>query len=320
MTRRAPSRRQVLLGGVAIAAASSLVRPARAASSYALNPFEVAGGVWMIEGAQESLDAANGGAICNIVLLETDAGAVIVDTGSTARFGAALRAFADQRLGGVAAVFNTHHHPDHWLGNQAFADRPIKALADSKAAAEANGPDYATALYAILGNWMTGTAPHPPAQAVAPGPVVIGGRALRLIEEAGHTGADLAILDEETGTLVAGDLLFLDRAPSFPDADIAAWKRALERLADLNPAGAVPGHGPLDRTGAALAQTRAYLEGFEDRMKRAAARGLSPMEAILAGPMPEFAAMGANPEEYHRSVVQRWTDYESEALPVVGGA
>lgn len=53
----------------------------------------------MIEGAQESLDAANGGAICNIVLLETDAGSVIVDTGSTARFGAALRAFADQRLG-----------------------------------------------------------------------------------------------------------------------------------------------------------------------------------------------------------------------------
>lgn len=44
------------------------------------------------------------------------------------------------------------------------------------------------------------------------------------------------------------------------------------------------------------------------------------MEAILAGPMPEFAAMGANPEEYHRSVVQRWTEYESEALPVVGGA
>ena len=320
MTRRAPSRRQVLLGGVAVAAASSFVRPARAASSYALTPFEVAGGVWMIEGAQESLNAANGGAICNIVLLQTDAGAVIVDTGSTARFGTALREFADQRLGGVATVFNTHHHPDHWLGNQAFADRPIQALGASKAAAEANGPDYVTALYAILGNWMTGTAPHPPAQTVAPGAVSIGGRALRLIEETGHTGADLAIFDEQTGTLVAGDLLFLDRAPSFPDADIAAWKRALERLADLNPAGAVPGHGPLDRTGAALAQTRAYIEGFEDRMKRAVTRGLSPMEAILAGPMPEFAAMGANPEEYHRSVVQRWTDYESEALPVVGGA
>ncbi|WP_240643660.1 quinoprotein relay system zinc metallohydrolase 1 [Paracoccus siganidrum] len=320
MTGLRPTPRPTRRGVLAAGAAALALRPAVALSpADPASPVEVADGVWMIEGAAQSFARTNGGAICNIVLLATPEGAVVVDTGSNARQGAALRQLADQKFGGVAAVVNTHHHPDHWLGNQAFADRPILALPQSRALQAENGQGYSDNLYRILGSWMNGTAFMPATADAAPGPLVIGGRALRLIAMSGHSQADLLLLDQATGTLVAGDMLFLDRAPSFPDAAIADWLAGLDRIAAIGAGGVVPGHGPFHRSSAALAQTRAYLRAFAGRMARASGLGLAPAEAIHAGPMPEFASLGANPEEYRRAVVQRWRDFESDALPVIGG-
>ncbi|MFT3689824.1 MBL fold metallo-hydrolase [Paenirhodobacter sp.] len=252
--------------------------------------------------------------------METGAGAVIVDTGSTAAMGAEIRAFAEQHLGGVAAVLNSHNHPDHWFGNAAFEDRPTLALPQTQALCARNAPDYAESLYAILGAWMTGTKAVPPAQPLTAGTMEFGGRALRLLPLAGHTPADLVLIDERTGTLIAADLLFLDRAPSFPDADAATWLAALDVLERLDISGTLPGHGPFHRSNAALVQTRAFLRATDARLRQAAEAGLSPVEAMAAGPVPEFATLGANPEEYIRTVAQRWGDYEIEALPVIGGA
>lgn len=307
-------RRTLLKAALAGTASLTLPLPARAARSYSFAPTEVANGVWLIEGAQESFARTNGGAIANTVLIESNQGAIVIDTGSTARMGAEIRAFADQGLAGVAATLITHHHPDHWFGNATFADRPILALGATTAQARQNAQGYSDALYNILGPWMSGTTPVPPTGEAAAGSSVIAGRNLSLLPLGGHTEADLAVIDTTTGTLIAGDLLFLDRAPSLPDADLPTWFRALDTLSALQPAGTIPGHGPYHRSSAALAQTRAYLTATEARLTQAAGLGLTRAEAMAAGPVPEFAGLGANPEEYHRSVIQRWSDYEHRAL------
>ncbi|MBK4217665.1 quinoprotein relay system zinc metallohydrolase 1 [Paracoccus caeni] len=313
----APTRRQLLAG----AAATLLPIPAFASTSsrFGFAPVEVANGIWMIEGAREVFSRENGGAIVNIAFIETPQGAVVVDTGSNLSMGQEIRAFAEERLGGVALVVNTHHHPDHWFGNAAFDDCRIVALEETISTCTQYAQDFAESLYAILGSWMRGTNTRPGDSPMQGGEARIGGRSMRFIALSGHTQADLAILDEETGTLIAGDLLFLDRAPSLPDADFAAWNAALDELQALAPSGTVPGHGPFDRTDQALVQTRAYLTATRARLDQAAALGLSPIEAMSAGPVPEFAGLGANPEEYLRSVVQRWADHETEALPLIGG-
>lgn len=325
--RTAPriDRRRLMLNGAAglgtaLLAPLAAGAPAMArAQDYRLNPSEIADGVWLIEGARESFGPGNGGAICNIVMLASDAGAVVIDTGGTARHGAALRAFADQRLGGVAASINTHHHPDHWFGNQAFSDAPIHALPASAGLQAEQAQPLAEGLYRILGPWMSGTAPSPATHEARPGLMRIGGRALDLMALSGHSQADLALMDRATGTLIAGDLLFLDRAPSFPDARPQEWRDALARLAQLPSALIVPGHGPAARDSRAFVQTRAYLDAFEARLSRASGLGLAPAEALAAGPAPDFAELGANPEEYQRAVIQRWRDYETEALTPIGG-
>lgn len=310
------TRRQTLLG----AAAALLPVAAMAAPEYRLDPRQVADGVWLFEGAQDSIARGNGGAICNVAMLETPQGAIVVETGGTLRHGAALRAFADQRLGGVVAALNTHHHPDHWFGNGAFADRPIHALPGCIAAQKAGAQALSDGLYRILGSWMQGTAPLPATAAVEGGDLTLGGRVLSVMALSGHTPADLALIDGPTGTLIAGDLLFLDRAPSFPDADIAVWRAALSRLGGLPVTGTIPGHGPFHRDSRAVAQTLAYLDTFAARMDAAANLGLTPAEALSAGPMPAFAHLGANPAEYRRATVQQWRHHEISALPVIGGS
>lgn len=184
------TRRQTLMGAVA----ALLPVPALAAPEYRLKPKLVTDDVWLFEGAQDSIARGNGGAICSIVLLETPQGAIVVDTGGTACHGAALRAFADQRLGGVVASLNTHHHRDHWFGNQAFLDRPIHALPGTIAAQRAGAQALSDGLYRILGSWMQGTAPLPATTPVA-GDLTIGGRGLTIMALSGHTQADLALID-----------------------------------------------------------------------------------------------------------------------------
>lgn len=312
------SRRQ-LLAGAAVAAAlprTAAAQPRR----YGLTPVEVAAGLWMIEGKREVFSRENGGDIVNVALLSTDQGALVIDSGSTAAMGAEIRAFADQRLGGLLATVNTHHHPDHWFGNAPLADRPVLALAATAATCGEFAQDYAETLYSILGSWISGTRTLPATGTVEAGPRVFGGRSLRMLPLAGHTSADLAILDEATGVLIAGDLVFLDRAPSLPDADFATWLSALDQLDALGRIAVLPGHGPFHRAGEGIAQTRAYLTATRDRLRLAAELGLTPVEAMAAGPVPEFAGLGANPEEYLRSVVRRWGAEETGVLPIVGGA
>ncbi|MEM9788303.1 MAG: quinoprotein relay system zinc metallohydrolase 1 [Pseudomonadota bacterium] len=309
------NRRTVLKTGLACATVT-MSMPA-VAKTYGLAPKQIDAGVWLIEGAQDSFAPSNGGAICNIVLLETTDGAIVVDTGSTAKMGASIRAFADEQLGGVAMTLITHNHPDHWFGNLAFKDRPILSLPACAAQCDRNAEGYSEALYHILGSWMSGTTPVIPQGTLEGGDITVGGRRLTLVPMSGHSDADLVIIDPATGVLIAGDLLFLDRAATFPDADVPTWLNALDQLQGLNFEGVVPGHGAFHRSSAALVQTRNYLVATDARLRLAAELGLSPMEAMIAGPVPGTETLGANPEEYRRSVVQSWTGYEQKALPLV---
>jgi quinoprotein relay system zinc metallohydrolase 1 len=312
-----PSRRAALAGAAALCALRAPVFAA-ARSPYDLTPVEVADGVWMIEGATEYFSPENGGAIVNVAFIETDAGAVLIDTGPSRRYGEALRtAMAARAPQGVAAVLMTHHHPDHWFGNQAFADRPIHALGATREGAEAHGGAYAEAMYRLVGDWMRGTEPLPPAMALEGPELTVGGRALLLLPLGGHTAADLAVLDRRTGTLVAGDLAFLNRAPTTPDADLARWRASLTEIEALGAGAIVPGHGPFDRTGDSLRQTRAYLDWLEATLTAAANGGLSMAEAGAAALPAEFAAMGAQPREFARSVSHLYPALERAALPTL---
>ncbi|KAK0349686.1 hypothetical protein LTR94_032089, partial [Friedmanniomyces endolithicus] len=157
-------------------------------------------------------------------------------------------------------------------------------------------------MYRLLGDWMRGTDLVLPSKVIGQGDEDFGGRTLRLLALSGHSGADLALLDSQTGLLLGGDLIFHDRAPSTPTADLAKWRGSLDQLKALPHKGVLPGHGPFDAGGmAAIDQTRDWIGWLEATLTQAVRDGLDMVEAGEL-PIPDrFATMAAARYELQRS-------------------
>ncbi|AQV97176.1 MBL fold metallo-hydrolase [Cupriavidus necator] len=286
---------------------------------YRLAPRGIAAGVWLIEGASADFAPANGCNIINTAFIDTGDGVVVINTGPSRLYGEQQRqAIASVTGAPVRLVLNLNQHPDYFFGNQAYADVGGSALPGTLDGARREGAAYADNLYRMCGDWMRGTESVPPAHALAPGPLTIGRHTLELVSLDGHTDADLVVLDRGAGVVFAGGLVFRQRIPTTPHADIGRWLASLERLqALLDESGArllIPSHGPALGGTDAIAQTRGYLQWLDTRLREAAAQGRDLAE-VMAMPVPEpFAHWGAMPAEYLRNVTHLYPAREEAAL------
>ncbi|HEY5762006.1 MAG TPA: quinoprotein relay system zinc metallohydrolase 1 [Rhodocyclaceae bacterium] len=297
----------------------ALVAAANPASAedlqYRLQPRQVAADTWVIVGATEDFSMQNGGDIVNTAFIDTGDGVVVIDSGSTRRYGLALRAaIATVTPEPIREIWITHHHPDHFLGNQAFADMPIGALAETARGIRAEGGAFLDNIYRLTGDWAKGTEIHAPETMLAAGHRPIGRHRFRLLALSGHTAADLAVFDETTGVLFAGDLAFHDRAPTTPHAAIGDWQVSLDTLAALPFSLLVPGHGEPTSDDKPLRQTRRWLQWLDQTLRQAAADGLDAAE-VLAQPMPDdLARLPLARRELERSIAHLFGGLEARAV------
>ncbi len=234
----------------------------------------------------------------------------------TRRFGEQLRsAIASVTDKPVVRVFNSHAHPDHFLGNQAFADVPVSALAATAEQIRQNGDTFATSLYDLTGDWMRGTEVSVPGEIQQAERLIVGGHRLRLLAFEGHTGADLVLLDETTGVLFAGDMVFYQRALTTPQTPgLAHWMGELQQLATLSFSLLVPGHGPLDTDHQAIPEMTAYLHWLDATLSRAAEEGLTMNEVMVLPIDPRFGDISLTRYELGRTVAHLYPDYEDAAF------
>ena len=295
---------------------------AQAALDYRLEPREIAAGVWLLEGSTDNFASENGGNIVNTGFIVGDDGVLVIDTGPSRRYGEAMRqAIARVTDKPVREVLLTHHHPDHVLGNQAFADSRIAALPGTTELLREQGDALAENMYRLVGDWMRGTQVVLPDAAVAAGELTLVGRRLQLLALSGHTGADLAILDTTSGVLFAGDLLFYERAlttPNTPGLDV--WLKDLDSLQGTAWKQLVPGHGPVATDDKPFAQMRDYL-GWLDALMRTGVEQGREMNELIRTPIPErFAGISLTRYELIRSVSHLYPRYENRLLKRVDEA
>ena len=282
---------------------------------YRLEPRQIADGIYVLVGLKEDFSFANGGNIVNAGFIVGPDGVIVIDTGSSRRYGeqmlAAIRRVTDRP---VVMTLNTHHHPDHFLGNQAFPADTLGALPETIAAIRSEGEAFNANMYRLNGDWMRDTEVVVPTRPVTAGRQRIGGRDLELLALGGHTAADLVVVDHDSGTVFAADLVFNARAPTTPHADIPRWLDALDTLERIPARRWVPGHGEVATDTAPLKETRAWLGWLADTIRNAAENGLD-MNEVFATPIPpRFAALALAEQEFRRSVVHLFPAAELAAL------
>ncbi len=215
----------------------------------------------------------------NAVVVQGPAGVLLIDAGI---YGSELACLANDLSDAgqtVVAGFSTHPHWDHVLWHARFGSAPRYGTARCAAAIRdrLSGPHWKDSIAGwippdIAGqiSWdLFGLITGLPAETAR---IPWDGPQVQIIEHQAHAPGHAALLIEERGVLVAGDLLsdalipMLNLNAADPIDDYLAALRLLEGAAgDVDVL--VPGHGSIggaDQVRARIDQDRAYVHALRD--------------------------------------------------------
>jgi glyoxylase-like metal-dependent hydrolase (beta-lactamase superfamily II) len=206
--------------------------------------------IYVIYGPLGEPTKTNQGFRNNIGFVLTSAGVVVVDPGTSVYVGRmALKKIRTVTSKPIVAVFNTHVHGDHWLGNQAFKEANpnvnIYAHANMIAQARAGEGKYWLKLFnAATDNAVVGTKPVVPNIAVKEGQVIKIGDVRFRIHYTGmaHSDNDIMIEIPQEKAIFTGDIVragLVGISNSSFQGNIKAVNAALQTRSKLY----IPGHG-----------------------------------------------------------------------------
>lgn len=289
-----------------------------------LSVVQVQPGVFVHQGKLEDWGPANGGDVANLGFVVGSRCVAVIDTGGTPAVGAALRV----AIGRVTAlpicyVIDTHAHPDHMLGNVAFAaardgaapPKFIAAAAFTRTLA-AREPYYLNALHRDFGITLTHADiiyPTVNVDSEKPLEIDLGQRVLSLRAwPTAHTDNDLTVYDERTRTLFASDLLFVSHLPAL-DGSLRGWLAVLSELRKFDVATVVPGHGPVSDDWPAVLQPEIdYLGALLRETRAAIARGWTITEATERIGVPAGEHWLLTDRFHRRNVTAAYAELEWE--------
>jgi len=200
-------------------------------------------------------------------------GELLVDTGFARARALSLRALEGQRL---AAILLTHHHEDHSGAAAALAARHACPVYLRRP--EVRRTEGLDAIKPYRRLWWGEPGEYGPLP--MPERIDAGGRALRAVPIPGHSASHTAFLDELSGAVLVGDLYISGGATAVmshedPYESIAS----LRRVADLEPARMLTGHGlSMERPAAALREKAARIEAAAGEILRLHRAGLPERE------------------------------------------
>lgn len=194
----------------------------------------------------------NQGMMSNVTFAITEKGVVVIDSGASLQIGRmALRQIRRFTEKPIVAVFNTHYHGDHWLGNDAFVrenpDVPIYAHEKTASAIRTNqGEFWVSLMERSTGNAIEGTVMTPPNEVVAHGDEFdFGDLTIRVhFYGTAHTPSDISLELVEKEIVHVGDIAMNNRIAYMDDGSFLGTFKAFDAL-EQNVPGAfwIPAHG-----------------------------------------------------------------------------
>lgn len=258
-------------------------------------PEQVSPHVWMVYARDGFPTAANQGMMANVVFVVTQRGVVVLDSGGSLQIGQmAIRMIKRVTPLPVVAVFNSHYHGDHWLGNHAFAqtfgsELPIHALAHTREQiAGAEGNLWRSLMERWTNQATLGTQVVAPNRTVEHGQVFDYGDVQIRLHHHGkaHTPSDLCLEVVQDRLTYVGDVAMDNRIANMDDGSYVGTFRYYEALQKA--AGEqlwLPGHGVGSR--GLLQRYGDFMAGIYEPCLKAVKDG-QPMEvarkAVLSDP------------------------------------
>jgi quinoprotein relay system zinc metallohydrolase 2 len=309
------SRREALFAGVGALWSLAATRRSRAAEG-ALVTEAVAPGIHIRRGIDEDASAANGDAIANIGFIVGRSAVAVIDPGGSLNDGQRLRARIRQVTQlPIRFVVLSHVHPDHIFGAGAFEqDRPeFIGHARLPNALEQRGEYYRRGLESVLGRGKAGPVVIPTRLIVDRSQVDLGDRILLLTAHpVAHSDCDLSVFDPSSATLLAADLLFVERVPAL-DGRLKGWQSVLTSLKTVAASRAVPGHGPVSVNWPSGAQDLdRYLDVLLRETRAAVKAGMEISDAVASVGLSERGRWKLFDDYQGHNVTQAFKEVEWE--------
>ncbi len=242
---------------------------------------KITGSVHVMHGPRAEPSKANHGFMNNPGIIVSKTGIIVVDPGGTYQVGKKIiEEVAKVSKLPIIAVFNTHIHGDHWLGNQAIQEAFPKAKmyghpAMIEQANGENGASWIALMEKLTEGLSKGTKIVAPTLETKKDAVIeIDGQHFKIHynpSESGraHTNTDIMVEHVESKTLFLGDNCFLARMGRFDgSSEMHGNIEALKLAEDLKLDHYVPGHGKSGSAKEVVAPFKAYLELMQKEVSK----------------------------------------------------
>jgi glyoxylase-like metal-dependent hydrolase (beta-lactamase superfamily II) len=284
---------------------------------------KVSSHVYVIHGPLELPNENNEGFMNNPAFIITNSGVVVIDPGSSVHTGNMLlreiRRITDKP---VIAVFDTHVHGDHWLGNdaiqRAYPDADIYAHHKTISMIDqGEGQSWLDLMHDMTKGATDGTSIVNARDALKGGEdMTIGGHQFQIIHHGqAHTVTDIMILHKQDNVLFTGDNVTNKRIIRMVDASFKGNIETIETAKNLKPAVVVPGHG---KTGGVelLDSYQTYLATLYKNVSKYFEEDMSDfeMKPIIHDELAEYHDWSGYEDELGKHISGAYLEIEAAAF------
>ncbi|MCW8891385.1 MAG: MBL fold metallo-hydrolase [Sedimenticola sp.] len=276
---------------------------------------------YLIEGPLARPTEANQGFMNNPGFIMTPAGVVVIDPGGSVQIGEmVLRQVAKKTDQPVIAVFNTHIHGDHWLGNQAIREAyPAAAIYGHTKMLErvkkGDGESWRKSMLSMTNQATAGTVVIGPDHALEQADVItLGGITFNALFVAeAHSDTDLMIEVPTEELLFLGDNVMSKRFGQMTHGTFKGNIAAIDLALKSRVKNFVPGHGPVG--GREMVKSyQTYLSTLREKVAELLDEGLSDfeMKPQIIEALADYTSWSGFDDEIGKHINRAYLEVEAE--------
>ncbi|PBC70592.1 cyclase [Streptomyces sp. TLI_235] len=243
------------------------------------------------DGVHAYLQSHSGWCVSNAGVLTGRRSTTLIDCTATERRARDLKAaVAALTPHPVTRVVVTHHHGDHHYGASLFTPQAtVIAHEGARAANLIDGLNLPLIWPEV--QWGAVQPMEPDLTFSDRLTLHLDDRRVELIHHGpAHTTGDLVAWLPDSRVLFAGDLTFSETTPFVMMGSVTGCIDTLERLAALDPAVVVSGHGPV-QDASVIGTNLRYLRRVLQLARQGRAAGLTPLQVAMDADLGEFAEL-----------------------------